>query len=234
MKITPFTFDPLVAEEAKNASNASFVLEDFGVPQTNPVEEAEEVPPPPTFSEEEMEQAKKESAEEAFLAGKKEGLREAEKEQQQSLEAMTIVLSRVEEQLSVMQLEHQKKQEEQQSGLAQLILAAAQRVAGEALRRDGLSDIEEMIQNCLSGLFEVPDLLLIAHPDVIDGLKEKLPKQVSFQADEALNPADCRLQWQHGEAIRDTESLWNEIDSRIQRHFAGGEVTKPNEGEANE
>lgn len=234
MKVTPFTFESLTNEpETTTSGRHSFVPEDFGVKTaaSKAKEETPPSPPPPSFSEEELEAAKKQAQEEGFMAGKKEGQREAENAQQQNYDAMTMVLSRVEQQFTAFQMEQQQNMQAQRQELSQLVMACAQRVAGEALRKDSLSDIQEVIDSCLSGLFGAPELEVCVHPLIAKQLEGKLPKQVTITADADLPESDCTLQWLHGEANRDIEKLWKIMDEKIQRYFS----TEPlNEGETHE
>lgn len=212
MKISPFNYQSLTDEEPASSP----VVLDAVEGEIEIVEDTVVV----TFDEDEMEVAKKSSYDDGFMAGKKEGLREAELQAQQHQAEITTVLGKVETGLQVLQQQYTTAITQRQSELGKLVLTCAEKIAGEALRKNPTDDIHEMITECLSGLFDTPEVTAIVNPHLVEELQNKLPSNVTLQADETVQINDCRITWQHGEAMRDSSNLWNEVEQVIQRHFA--------------
>lgn len=210
MRVTPFTFESLIPEHRAAASG-----EVLAAPEEAVVEEA----PAPTFSEAELEIVKRDAHDEGFLAGKKEGLREVEKESQVKQEQMLAVVSSIDEQLSKLQQEYDQVLRSRQKEIGRLVMTCAEKLAGEALRKDPVSDIAEMVESALNGLFDAPKIIALVHPSLAPMLKERLPRNVTIDTDESVHPANCTLMWQHGQAMRDTARIWQEIETIILRHF---------------
>ncbi len=211
MKISPFTYQSFAAEEPATSPVAVMDVEG----EIDIIEETVVV----TFDEDEMEVAKKASYDDGFMAGKKEGIREAEMKTQQHQNEISTVLSGVETSLKDLHQQYDTAIATRQSELGRLVLACAEKIAGEALRKDPASDINEMIGDCVEGLFDSPEITASVHPDLVPHLQQSLPKTITITADETLQLSDCRLNWQHGQAMRDSTRLWDEVEQIIERHF---------------
>ncbi len=219
MKITPFTFESLVADEAPSENRFhSFELpKKPSITQTpeNHVEIVE-----PNFSEADLMAAKQKAYDEGFASGKKEGVREAENNQQHMREEVQLVVQSINQHSDSVQQHYEQTIKHYESQMAALVTVCAQKVAGEALRLSPLADIQEMIENCVSGLFDAPQIIATIHPSLITELKPLVPKTFELVGDESLQIGDCNLSWQHGQAMRDTSQLWQMVEQTLNRHFA--------------
>ena len=211
MKIKPFTFDSFDQEITHIGDNGTLPDE------IADEEQAEEILP--TFSEDELESAKQQAYDDGFIAGKKEGLREIDRESQGKQNALSLVTASIENNLDNMRQDYQNTLHKRQKELGKIVIACADKLAAEALRKDPISDISHMIESSLDVLFDAPELIANVHPDIAPLLQEKLPNIVTVQADESLQLNDCNLNWQHGQAMRDSAQLWQEVDTIIERHF---------------
>ncbi len=224
MRITPFTFDSLIAEEVV-ASSSLLTGEATEALQEDIIEE--EVVP--TITPQELEQAAQEAHEDGFMMGKKEGLREAEKLQQEKQEEQAALLKAIEQNMQAMQQQYDALLNARQAELAPLILLSANKLAGEALRKDPVSDITEMVKQCCMALFDTPEVTAQIHPEMVALLENKLPKNVTLEADETLKMQDCTINWQHGTAIRDSAAIMQELEDVIERYFTASEGVTENE-----
>ena len=213
MKITPFTFEPFGGDET--ATSSAIIADGLNGPE----EEAAEEIIIPTFSQEELEAAKQHAYDDGFLAGKKEGVRDAEHQNQQHLEVLNGIVGQVNEKIGKLQSDYSQTLSKRQVELGKLVITCAEKLAGEALRKDPISDIAEMLDECLNGLFDSPEITANVHPEIAPLLQGKLPNTVTVNADESLTLNDCTLNWKHGQAMRDTANLWSEVEGIISRHF---------------
>ena len=217
MKITPFTFDSLIAEE--QMAPDAVMMRGVEIEPEALVEEA----PAPTFDELQLEEAKQKSYDEGFIAGKSEGLRESEKQNQEAEEAQNQVLEIIANQLQQLQQQQQQHIQSKQQELGSLVMSCANKIAGEALRKDPISDISTMIEQCVAALFDQSEITARVHPQVAGLLENKLPKSVVIEQDEKLQLNDCQLQWQHGSATRDSQAIKAELENIISHYFEAQE-----------
>jgi flagellar assembly protein FliH len=93
-------------------------------------------------------------------------------------------------------------------------------------QKEPLAEIEAMIVTCLREAFEEPRIVVrVPQPlfDPIRGRLASLAHDGSFAGkfvllvDDALGPADCRLEWADGGAERDTSRLARELDAALER-----------------
>lgn len=214
MQIAHYTFESLLPESASPSLQLAA--------QTSSLEAATETlppPPPPSYSEADLELAKRAAYEEGFMAGKAEGKRETDHEQLQLQQEMNQIYTTVASHLTQLTEEHRSYLTARQPELGRLVLSCAQKLAVEALRKEPLADIEAMIRDCLGLLLENPEVLIYVNPRLQAPLAKKFNGQVKVIANPEMNPIDCRITWQYGEASREIDPIWAKIEETIDRYF---------------
>ena len=212
MRITPFQFDSLLPEESPSSKKAHDA-------QEVEVESVVKEPEVPSFSEEELEKAKAAAYEEGFMAGKKEGLREQDKTQQDNAMKLQAAVDTILPQLTAIEQNYVKSQAQNKTMMADLITGCATKLAGSALEHAPLSPVSDLVEDCLQTLFDAPTIDAKVHPDIVEGLQSRFPTQLNVIADESLAAGDCHLAWQHGTAIRSQKDIKNELQEIIARYF---------------
>ncbi|MCH8236576.1 MAG: hypothetical protein IIC06_00225, partial [Proteobacteria bacterium] len=197
-------------------------------PEEETEEENEEAEPEevvPSFSEEELNAAK----EEAFAAGKEEGVQEAsattEREILGSLSALGGRFGEV-----------FKAQDEANASILESAIAIAASIARKVFpylnERHGLGEIERMVVTTMERILEEPRIIVYLNPQLVDPFTERLSTltaqasykgEVQVVAGEDIPSGDCRVVWSGGGAKRDTAELWREIDEIVERNLAGAE-----------
>lgn len=93
-------------------------------------------------------------------------------------------------------------------------------------QRTSIDEIETLVTDCLREAFEEPRVVLRVPQRLFDPIRDRLgalAQQTGFAgkfvllADDALGPADCRLEWADGGAERVTDRLAREIDAVLER-----------------
>lgn len=176
-------------------------------------------PPPPTFDEAQMQAARTQSYEEGFMAGKAEGRREADAEMMQLQHEANQVALIINSRLDALAQQHREYLVEKQSEMGRLVLSCAQKIAVEALRKEPLADIQAMVDECLTQLLEGPQAIVQVHPKLQPQLSTLYAGRARVLGNPEIKPLDCIIQWQYGEATREIDEIWNQIESTIDRYF---------------
>jgi hypothetical protein len=99
------------------------------------------------------------------------------------------------------------------------LLQAALPAAADALAG---SEVVALLAVLLPALRREPDVEVRLHPDALPGVADELngifanyAGRLTLTADGTLAPADAKIVWQGGEAVRDTAKLWNDIRTAL-------------------
>lgn len=185
-------------------------------------EEAEpEPPPPPVYSEEELFQAKDES----YQRGREDGLREAE-ESRAFLESNA--LRAVSEQLAGLFAAEKRSSEANERAAIQVAQAMLKKLTPSLAKKEGLSDIEALMKECMMRLGKEPRVVVRVAEDLADAVRSKVEGLVSESGFEGrvvviggpgLAVTDCKVEWADGGAERDFERLLAEVDAVVDRYL---------------
>lgn len=178
-------------------------------------------PPPPSFSEAELQAAKKSAFEEGRASGIKEEAEKRDTEEharQQHIEqAMTRLITATQSYES----QFHAFKTAQTTELAALVRLLVQKIAGDVLADAPAQTLNSMIEDCLNILQSQPKVIASVHPSIRETIAEKLEQMaenhhleiaIIVKADEALRPGEARLQWPDGQAERNLNEIWQQID----------------------
>lgn len=173
----------------------------------------------------EFEQELAEARETEYRRGREEGEREA----RQSLEAETgkaadalagsaeKILEQIEQECATIRGE-----------AVAVALAAAERLAGELVRREPASLLESLFERCLEHLGEAPRVTVRVNDAVAEPLREKVESAAARRGyagsivvleDPETQQGDCRIEWGDGGVSRDYESLRRHVAEIVERHL---------------
>lgn len=215
MRIVNFAFEPLLSPDITGNGNG------YAEIIRAPVSEAAILPPaPPTFSEEELDAAKRAAYEEGYMAGKAEALRESERDAAQLQQEISAATAQVTAHLESLSQQHQQYIIAKQSELGRLVLGCAERLAVEALRKEPLADIQAMVNDCLGLMLGKPEVVVQVNPKLQSSLAKQFGNRVKVEGVPDMNPVDCRISWSYGEASREIDNIWHQIEETIDRYFA--------------
>ena len=189
--------------------------------------------PIPTVLLPDHEQALKEAEERGRLIGLEQGkaCEEARlaNEAKRVADAATAILAAIDGDRSKLERES-----------ATLALSIGKKLAGEALSRFPLDNIEALINECLGPLRTTPHLVVRLHEKDAEAITEtvgKFARESGFDGrfvvlgEPEFAPGDCRIEWADGGIIRNLDTVETEIETSFQRYFAALDEAKASKSE---
>ena len=95
--------------------------------------------------------------------------------------------------------------------------------------KHGLGEVEALVHDCLAAAYDEPRIVVRAHGSILGPLTDHLDQLTASSGfngnvvaleDPSLSPGDCRVEWADGGAERETERVWESINSALAR-FTG-------------
>jgi len=161
--------------------------------------------------------------EEGFAAGKDEGARVAMERIEQTIAQALGVIGQQLPHVAQKQIEIEERQTRNAIDVAGTLV---RKLFPKMVRRQGLSEIESLVGDALERLREEPRIVIRVAEELLDPIKERIGAlaqgagfegRVIFLAQDGMAPGDARVEWADGGAERDTDRLWREIDTIIER-----------------
>lgn len=197
----------------------AMVLEDS--PADGELAEEEEMPPA-TFSEEELSLAR----EQAFEAGRQDGIRQAEEETQRLLATSMAALS---DGLRACEQRQAEADENRLKSAIAVVLSVARKLLPETAKNTAFDEITGVVRECLARIDEPVRVTVRVHSDAIEEVRSRAEEAASasafegklvFVPDPRVAAGDCRVEWGDGGAERDQTRIWAEIEDIITRATA--------------
>lgn len=217
-------------------------LPDFGQPDTPPPP-ADTAPAEPakTHTDAEVIALVERARREAYEQGKADGIKEGEAKAEQQVSAavsakdkmLQATLDTLTGRLTEAAEAGQHSTQHSIGETVKLALAMALKIAGHALHQASIDAIEPHIIEVLSSLHGEQEAAIIVAPDLASDVQEMLDRitgqsgfrgMVTVHTDPAMPPGDCKVQWQHGEAVRDMEALLDEVNRIAERYCSAEEM----------
>ncbi|OLF78212.1 hypothetical protein AWH62_16175 [Maricaulis sp. W15] len=158
----------------------------------------------------------------ARMWGVEEGREMEEGRCAQSLQAIASQM-----QLILARLAHESDALRQES--ASLAMAAARKIAGEALSAYPIDTIEQVALEAVKDLRSEPRLSVRCNPELVEALAERLEKTardagfdgaIMVRGDQGLPNADVRLEWGAGSVQRSAEEIETRLNDVVARWLA--------------
>jgi len=190
------------------------------------IEEPPPPPPPPTFNQAQLEDAKMASRKDGFAEGFEAGFAEAQAMQAAHEEAVGKAVQSIASTLEVLHKQYQTALAAQQQEVGGLALMMAKKIAGASLHTDAVPMMEAMVSDCVPMVFGKPRITIELHSDMVEQAHERLKTilqrqgyegDIALRANNQLGQHDVRVDWASGHAERKMETLWNELETLVQR-----------------
>jgi len=214
---TKFTFD-LDFNAPEDSAQPEIVEEEV---------EVEEEEAAPTFSEEELAQARAEG----YESGKEDGQKEsAEATEQRILETVESIGAN----LANIYNDQAKANHDIAQEMIEISTVIAKKMFPDLNARNALGEVERIVQDTLKAITDEPRVQIMVHPDLREPLSDHLASmtqragfegKVYVNPDTTINLGDCRVEWSHGAAVRDSEKILEMIDEIIKRNLHGEDET---------
>lgn len=201
-------------------------------------EEAPPPPPPPSFSEDELKAAEREAYKKGFLEGTDEGIKQAQNEQATIDRELTETVEKFAKTVAPLLNDYQQMILQMRQDMPKVALAIAKKVAGDALDKNAQGVIDEVAMRCVETMIGEPRLAITVHSCLTATLEKKLQllaerlqsaTKIIVVGDDALQMADCRIEWKHGALERHTGQLWAEIERVVQTMIASSQRDTTNQ-----
>lgn len=176
-------------------------------------------PPPPMFSEQELQLAR----EQAFVAGKRLGIHEAEAATQR---LAATALQALAGKLQALERHYVELAGRRERNAVRAAVAVARRLLPAVAEREGLAELEALFAEHMSHLVEEPRLTVRVNEAVLEETRQRLGEIVQgagFEgrlmvvADPGIAPGDCRIEWAEGGMERNQTRFWQDIDAAVAR-----------------
>ncbi|OSQ39671.1 FliH/SctL family protein [Thalassospira mesophila] len=191
----------------------------------------EDVPPPPPaiYTEEQMQTLLRDTEtrarEEAFAQGHSQGLTQGRDE---ILAAVEKTVADTAAQIAA-RLDHiDELQKRAQASTAEDSIHVTRAILKKLIPAWTLEnttiEIENIVRQCLSNLFDTPKVLIQVHPAIADELQKRVSEiarsrgfsgQAVVVGEASIASGDCRVSWGDGTAIRDQKRTWSEINAIV-------------------
>jgi len=197
-----------------------------------PVEEEPEIIVP-TFSEEEVEIARQQG----FEAGKEEGL--AATTEVLTRQINETLLKADEKLLAAFQTQDSVNQELSRAAHS-LAMGICKKMMPAMAKQNSFNEVEKVIEEVFAKAIEEPRITLSVHSDIAEAIEERVSElakdkgyegRVFVRADDALEASDCRVDWANGGSERNTQELWANITTILDRNIGENPTIwdKPND-----
>jgi len=127
---------------------------------------------------------------------------------------------------------------EAQADAAHLAVTTARKLAANLIARQPLGEIEALMEECMSGLGNVPHLVVRCHPDLANAVKTRAEDKIAssgfegrlvVMGDPDIMLGDARFEWKEGGIVRDLSQLSAEIDERLQTFIRSRQTAQTGE-----
>ncbi len=186
-------------------------------------------PPPPIFSENDVKSAERDGYQRGFLDGIEEGKKFAHTQQAEVDALLTQTTERFIAHLPALFETYREMLKLAGQQVPELANAIARKVAGCALEEKAYAVIEDIALRCMETMHHEPELTIIVHESLADTLRGKIDAlppskkgngKITIHPDSAITPENCRIEWKNGALVRDTDSLWKQVDTIIESMVA--------------
>ncbi|MFM2130505.1 MAG: flagellar assembly protein FliH [Pseudomonadota bacterium] len=113
-----------------------------------------------------------------------------------------------------------------ESQALEAVLVISRKLLPHFVEKHGTEEIEGLVRDCLSAVYDEPRVVIRAQDSVLDHVKARLEDliassgfsgKVVLLADHAIGLEDCRIEWADGGTERSTSRLWQDIETTIAR-----------------
>ena len=213
----------------------------------------EEAPPPPPaiYTEEQSVQmiaeAENAARDQALAEGHAQGLEQGRQEILSSLEkASADCHATISEKLAQIDEQQKRANARINEDAIHVALGIMRKLAPAWSKQYELTEIEDIVRQCLANLFEAPKVMIKVHPDlekIISDSAQQIALSRGFSGNVVVvgepdvAPGDCMVSWGDGTAVRDSSRVWaeinNVIDTALSLHSEEHDLAESDMGDAN-
>ncbi len=186
----------------------------------------EEEPPLPVFSEAELEAAKKAAFDKGHAQAKQE-------EKDSRAQHLAIVLETLSKDMSTLFVQEQKREKLYEREAVQLTVSMFEKLFPYYAEKHGFEELSGALEGVLRGHGGKQVIQIRVNPAFSEGVTAFLQKlqtqnpdiRFTIQDDDTLQDHACKLAWEDGGALHDTQAMAEEVLSILKDGLAGGAAT---------
>jgi len=177
----------------------------------------------PTFSEEELDIARQQG----FEAGKQEGLAATtETLTKQMNETLTLIDQKLQAAFQNQDIVNEM--------MANSALSVAKGICSKMLpalaQKHSFDEVDRVITAVFAKLVEQPRATINVHSSLVEMIEQRVTElsigkgyegKINMLADETMEPGDCKVEWANGGCERDSQAIWDEITTIVERNLSG-------------
>ncbi len=178
--------------------------------------------------EEGLATGKAEGRDSGYAQGLAEGLAQADEREKQAIsqheKQLAQTLKQLTSQMATLFLEAERQQATLAPQLAQLAFAMAEKIVGYELATQPMQAVRQFALQSLHQLQEWNQVTLRVAPSLLSDTRQHSQQwrqqagfggQIVVEADATLQPGDCRVQWQSGQAERLTQPILQQMQQLL-------------------
>ncbi len=182
-----------------------------------------------SFTKAEFEAAGQQAYERGFKEGQAAGIAQNKKDTAELEQELQAALGSLSGQMVSVILHYQNFLQQQRSETTRLALAVAQKTAAQALQNAPMPEIEHLVSELLDMIITQPQITVTVKSDIQPMAKKRIEEALASEGfkgtltvrgEASLLPGDCRVEWENGQAERDSQALWGKIEEIVHQRFA--------------
>lgn len=203
------------------SSNSRFLFENEFASATLPQEVVKKAELLPAVYTEEQYQAAISSA---FEDGRRQGDQTVRDEWN---DADNALLETINQQVGSLNESQSQAHSNVKAEAAKIALMAARKLAAALIDKSAITEIHQLVDDCLRDLIEEPRVVLRASEQICEDMKSRidlLTQNSGFQGqlillpDDRLSGADCRVEWADGGAQRNEAEITDKLSAIVDRY----------------
>lgn len=221
-ELPEFTSSSIVDDGARQVYKKSKAQKAAPPPMLDPVPPPP--PPPPTYSEDDLKAAEQKGYQRGFAEGMEDGKRQLDQQQAELQAQLQEHMEHFTKAVKPLFADYRKMVTGTRRQVPEIALAAARKVAGQALEDNAAAVIEEMALAAYQKLLHEPRITITLHESMADMLQGKLEaltaklqthNDIVILRDPDMPTSDCRIEWAKGEMERNTDQIWGKLEQAI-------------------
>jgi flagellar biosynthesis/type III secretory pathway protein FliH len=179
----------------------------------------------PAITEKDVQTARSEGQTQGYREGYAAAQAKFDKETAAREDSVKSLLDIIANRITIAGEAHARALKERENLMARLAVAAARKVAGDALKRDPFNAVQSLMHECMGIIAGASKLTVVVSATLAPGLRQRIDTlkpilqgfegELVVEEDAALLDQDCRVEWGNGYGERNTEELWKAVEAIV-------------------
>jgi flagellar assembly protein FliH len=181
----------------------------------------------PAITEKDLQTARSDAQAQGYREGYAAAQSKFDKEAATREDAIKALLEIISNRITLAAEAHGEAMKGRTELMGKLVIAAARKVAGEALKKEPYAPIESLLHECMGLIAGEAKVNIVVSTTLVAGLKQRIDTitptlqgftgDLKVEEDVALMDHDCRVEWKNGYSERSTEDLWSALEAIVMK-----------------